>query len=68
MEAIAYIIPPRKIAMGVCIGEFNEILHSFEKQGGVPKPQIQMGHFRNVLTSCNLKDHGFEGDIFYMAQ
>jgi hypothetical protein len=48
----------------VCIDDFNEILYSFEKQGGNPKPQIQMERFRNALNFCNLNDLGFEGDIF----
>jgi exonuclease III len=48
----------------VCIGDFNEILHSFEKQGGTPKPQIQMERFRDALNFCNLNDLGFEGDVF----
>jgi hypothetical protein len=48
----------------MCIGDFNEIMYSFEKQGGVPKSQTQMESFRNVLDFCNLQDLGFEGDIF----
>lgn len=52
----------------VCIGDFNEVLYSFEKQGGVPKAQIQMDHFRDAFKFCNLNDLGFEGDIFYLAQ
>jgi exonuclease III len=48
----------------VCIGDFNEIFYSFEKQGGVPKPQAQMERFRNALNFCNLNDLGFEGDVF----
>jgi hypothetical protein len=48
----------------VCMGDFNEILYSFEKQGGLPKPQIQMERFRDALNFCNLNDLGFEGDVF----
>ena len=48
----------------VCIGDFNEILYSFEKQGGLPKPQIQMERFCDALNFCNLNDFGFEGDVF----
>jgi hypothetical protein len=48
----------------MCIGDFNEILYSFEKQGGVPKPQAQMDKFRDALDYSNLQDLGFEGDMF----
>jgi exonuclease III len=48
----------------VCMGDFNEILYSFEKQSGRPKPQSQMEKFRNALNFCNLNDLGFEGDVF----
>jgi endonuclease/exonuclease/phosphatase family metal-dependent hydrolase len=48
----------------VCIGDFNEILYSFEKQGDAPKPQSQMERFRNALNFCNLNDFDFEGDVF----
>jgi hypothetical protein len=48
----------------MCIGDFNEILYSFEKEGGVPKPQAHMDKFRDVLDFCNLQDLGFEGDMF----
>jgi hypothetical protein len=47
-----------------CVRDFNEILYSFEKQGGLPKPQVQMDRFRDALSFCNLNDLGFEGDIF----
>jgi hypothetical protein len=46
------------------VGNFNEILYSFEKQGGLPKPQSQMDKFRDALNFCNLNDLGCEGDIF----
>jgi hypothetical protein len=48
----------------LCIGDFNEIMFSFEKQGGIPRPQICMDRFRDALNFCNLNDLGFEGDIF----
>jgi hypothetical protein len=48
----------------LCIGDFNEIMFSFEKQGGLPRPQVCMDRFRNALNFCNLNDLGFEGDIF----
>ncbi|XP_020177948.1 uncharacterized protein [Aegilops tauschii subsp. strangulata] len=48
----------------VCMGDFNEILYNFEKQGGVPRTQAYMDHFHSALNFCNLNDLGFEGDIF----
>jgi hypothetical protein len=40
----------------VCIGDFNEILYSFEKQGGNPKPQSQMERFRmlSIIASASV--------------
>jgi hypothetical protein len=32
----------------LCRGDFNEILMSHEKEGGVPKPQICMDRFREA--------------------
>ena len=48
----------------MCVGDFNEILYSFEKQGGTTKPQSHMDNFRDTLDYCNLQDLGFEGDMF----
>jgi exonuclease III/phage terminase Nu1 subunit (DNA packaging protein) len=48
----------------LCVGDFNEIMFNYEKQGGVPRPQICMDRFRDALLFCNLNDLGFEGDIF----
>jgi hypothetical protein len=46
------------------IGDFNEILYSFEKEGGNPRPETYMQAFRDVLNDCNLEDMGYSGDIF----
>jgi len=48
----------------LCLGDFNEILFSHEKDGGVPRPQICMDRFRHALEDCSLTDLGFTGDIF----
>jgi hypothetical protein len=48
----------------LCIGDFNEILHSWEKEGGAPKPQAQMDKFKNALEICELDDLGYVGDTF----
>ena len=44
-----------------CIGDFNAILHSSEKQSRFPPPFKQMDEFRMTLESCNLVDLGFIG-------
>jgi hypothetical protein len=46
------------------VGDFNEILHSWEKVGGAPKPQQQMDRFKETLEECGLDDLGFVGDPF----
>lgn len=45
----------------MCIGDFNEILWSFEKKGGNAKSKICMNLFRDALRWCNLQDLGYEG-------
>ena len=44
-----------------CIGDFNEILQSFEKSGGLPKPLGVMQEFRSTLLQCDLVDIGYQG-------
>ncbi|KAL4386596.1 hypothetical protein GQ457_09G025710 [Hibiscus cannabinus] len=46
------------------IGDFNEILYSFEKQGGLVRNERQMEGFRNVLADCALDDLGYTGQWF----
>lgn len=46
------------------IGDVNEILYSFEKDGGNDRPTHFMQDFRDALEDCNLPDHGFTGDKF----
>ena len=48
----------------VCVGDFNEILTSEEKQGGLPKSLNLMQDFRASLLHCGLVDLGFQGNIF----
>ena len=45
----------------VCIGDFNEILSSDEKSGGVPKQLGPMQEFQNTLLHCDLDDLGYHG-------
>ncbi|KAA3453752.1 reverse transcriptase [Gossypium australe] len=42
-------------------GDFNEILYSFEKSGGVPREQKRMEAFRDILEECKLSDIGYLG-------
>ncbi|MBA0626339.1 hypothetical protein Godav_004020, partial [Gossypium davidsonii] len=46
------------------IGDFNEILSSFEKKGGRLRSARQMGEFRSVLEDCSLYDVGYNGRWF----
>ncbi|KAE8798436.1 Elongation factor 1-alpha [Hordeum vulgare] len=48
----------------LCLGDFNEILTSDEKEGGIERPQACMDSFRESLERCGLCDIGFEGDKF----
>jgi len=48
----------------VCLGDFNEILLTGEKEGGPPRHQACMDRFREALEDCELADLGFEGDPF----
>lgn len=47
-----------------CIGDFNAILHSNEKQSKFPPQFNQMDEFRLVLDECHLVDLGFVGYHF----
>ena len=48
----------------LCIGDFNEILSSDEKNGRIPKPLGLMQAFRSTLLHCGLVDLGYSGKIF----
>ena len=48
----------------LCCGDFNEILHSWEKQGSLPKPLQLMQEFRSTLLCCGLLDLGFQGNKY----
>ena len=45
----------------VCLGDYNEILSSEEKNGGLPKPLPPMLDFRSALLFCGLIDLGYSG-------
>jgi endonuclease/exonuclease/phosphatase family metal-dependent hydrolase len=46
------------------IGDLNEILYPFEKEGGRDCPIQFMQAFRDALVECNLEDMGYKGDKF----
>jgi exonuclease III len=45
----------------LCVGDFNEILFSHEKEGGREQSQAKMDRFREALEVCKLHDLGFGG-------
>lgn len=49
-------------------GDFNEILYSSEKKGGIPRDEIRMDAFRNTLEDCELLDMGFVGKCYTWAR
>ncbi|KAA3466905.1 reverse transcriptase [Gossypium australe] len=46
------------------VGDFNEIMYSFEKSSGVPREQKRMEEFRDTLEECQLMDIGYSGAWF----
>ncbi|XP_075645553.1 uncharacterized protein LOC142616624 [Castanea sativa] len=48
----------------VCMGDFNEIMHSGEKEGGSACPEGQMRIFYDTVNRCNLRDMGYNGPDF----
>ena len=42
-------------------GDFNELMHSSEKMGGINRSQSQMQLFWDVIDECNFMDLGFVG-------
>lgn len=48
----------------IFIGDFNEVMLNYEKQGGLSRHHVYMQNFCDALMFCHLKDLGFGGDIF----
>ncbi|XP_074354363.1 uncharacterized protein LOC141693242 [Apium graveolens] len=46
------------------LGDFNDIMHSHEKQGGRPQPRLLMEGFKETIAGCHLKDMGYMGNEF----
>lgn len=40
----------------VCLGDFNEILHRWEKMGSRPADSYRLSSFQEVLNDCSLLD------------
>ncbi|XP_021836918.2 uncharacterized protein [Spinacia oleracea] len=45
-------------------GDFNEILSSIEKEGGVVREEKWMDAFRGAVDVCGLRDMGYKGSCF----
>ncbi|MBA0841495.1 hypothetical protein Goarm_003983, partial [Gossypium armourianum] len=45
-------------------GDFNEIMYSFEKVGGIRREGSRMQAFREALEECQLEDLGYSGVWF----
>ena len=48
----------------VCMGDFNEIMHAKEKEGGGVRPVRQMRAFCEAINKCQLRDLGYVGSDF----
>ena len=48
----------------LCVGDFNEVLFSHEKEGGLARAPAAMDAFRRALEDARLDDLGFVGDPF----
>ena len=48
----------------LCIGDYNEILHSEEKNGRHPRPLPPMAAFQSTLLACGLIDLGYSGYMY----
>ncbi|XP_074326658.1 uncharacterized protein LOC141664599 [Apium graveolens] len=46
------------------VGDFNDMLFSFEKEGGRPHPNNFLIGFGEVIAECGLEDLGFTGGSF----
>ena len=48
----------------VCLGDFNKLMDSSEKEGGCTRPAKQMEAFCDAINMCNLHDMGYSGQDF----
>ena len=45
----------------ICMGDYNEIMHAKEKEGGGVQPDGQMRAFCEVINKCQMRDLGYVG-------
>lgn len=57
-------VRPPEDAAWLCVGDFNDILHHSEKQGGNVRPPSSFSRFRGWMFECDLFDMGFKGFKF----
>ncbi|GAV66896.1 Exo_endo_phos domain-containing protein [Cephalotus follicularis] len=48
----------------ICMGDFNEILSTSEKEKGNARNRKQMDEFSKTLDTCKLRDMGYRGGQF----
>ena len=48
----------------ICMGDYNEIMHAKEKEGGGVRPEGQMHKFHEAVNRCQLRDLGYMGSDF----
>lgn len=46
------------------VGDFNQILYTHEKEGGVPFSPVACSSFTNCINRCHLVDLGYKGHPF----
>jgi hypothetical protein len=54
-------LKPISTAPWLLIGDFNEVVWSFEQISARRQPEHQMAEFREVLAQCDVFDIGFSG-------
>lgn len=52
----------------VSIGDFNDLMHEGEKEGGSTRLVRQMSTFSEVVNDSHLKDQGYVGQNFTWSQ
>ena len=48
----------------ICMGDYNEIMHAKEKEGGGVRPNGQIRAFPEVINKCQLRDLGYVGSDY----
>ena len=52
------------IGLIIFFGDFNEILHASEKQGGAVRRECLIDAFRETVELCGVQDLGYKGVSF----